>query len=392
MGILFMRKVFLFFFLMVTFIANSMVENFGKSLQFKEDIGVLNVETQIDSQIEKVNSKIVFSMSYASIFGRTLYPSFIYTYAEISNQNNRKEEFKYFVGTIYSNKNFEGRIRIKENKFIKETNIDISVNLGKNEIRIDPLWKFEEFIKMLIPGQIFFSFELIDKKTEKVLANSDIQLSYRSISECVYALKDDEGEILDFYSYFASYVNEDSLFIEDFLKEAGENWKYLNKETEGYIPEFQGWLGYQRGAYYAWVQAFMICYGLYNRGIQYSSITDTSNASSTVFSQNVRFVDNTILNAQANCVDGSVLIASILEKIGIRTSLVIQNTEESSHMFLAFSEEKNSFDTNKLKYIETTAISTGDEKAICPRNIKITPETKFINIREARAKGIKPIQ
>ena len=254
------------------------------------------------------------------------------------------------------------------------------------------MWKFEEFIKMLIPGQIFFSFELIDKKTEKVLANSDIQLSYRSISECVYALKDDEGEILDFYSYFASYVNEDSLFIEDFLKEAGENWKYLNKETEGYIPEFQGWLGYQRGAYYAWVQAFMICYGLYNRGIQYSSITDTSNASSTVFSQNVRFVDNTILNAQANCVDGSVLIASILEKIGIRTSLVIQNTEESSHMFLAFSEEKNSFDTNKLKYIETTAISTGDEKAICPRNIKITPETKFINIREARAKGIKPIQ
>ena len=94
MGILFMRKVFLFFFLMVTFIANSMVENFGKSLQFKEDIGVLNVETQIDSQIEKVNSKIVFSMSYASIFGRTLYPSFIYTYAEISNQNKSKEEVK----------------------------------------------------------------------------------------------------------------------------------------------------------------------------------------------------------------------------------------------------------------------------------------------------------
>ena len=383
-----MRKVVLFFFLIVTFIANSMVGDFGELLQFKEDIEVLNIETQIDSQIEKKNSKIVFSMSYASIFNKTLYPSFIYTYAEISNQSNRKEEFKYFVGTIYS----EGRIRIKENKFIKETNIDIPVSLGKNEIRIDPLWKFEEFIKMVIPGQLFFSFELIDKKTEKVLANSDILLSYRAISECVYALKDDEGEILDFNSYFASYVNEDSLFIEDFLKEASENWKYLNKTTEGYVPEFQGWLGYQGGSYYTWVQAFMICYGLYNRGIQYSSITDTSNASSTVFSQNVRFVDNTILNAQANCVDGSVLIASILEKIGIRTSLVIQSTEESSHMFLAFSEEKNSFDINKLKYIETTAINTGDERAICPLNIKITPETKFINIREARAEGIKPIQ
>ena len=57
-----MRKVVLFFFLIVTFIANSMVGDFGELLQFKEDIEVLNIETQIDSQIEKKSLSILLAL------------------------------------------------------------------------------------------------------------------------------------------------------------------------------------------------------------------------------------------------------------------------------------------------------------------------------------------
>jgi hypothetical protein len=51
-----------------------------------------------------------------------------------------------------------------------------------------------------------------------------------------------------------------------------------------------------------------------------------------VASQTVRFLDDTIDATQANCVDGSVLMASILRKIGIDVHLVMV----PQHCFLAF--------------------------------------------------------
>ena len=71
---------------------------------------------------------------------------------------------------------------------------------------------------------------------------------------------------------------------------------------------------------------------LQQRGIRYSSITRTANEDPNISSQHVRLIDQSIKLKQANCVDGTVLFASILRKIDIAPFLVMV----PGHMFLGF--------------------------------------------------------
>ncbi|HEX8897531.1 MAG TPA: hypothetical protein VF751_02440, partial [Chthoniobacterales bacterium] len=66
--------------------------------------------------------------------------------------------------------------------------------------------------------------------------------------------------------------------------------------------------------------------------LQYSSTTATPGGSETVQSQFVRFIDQSLGNTQANCVDGSVLFASLLRKISIEPFLVTI----PGHMYVGF--------------------------------------------------------
>src|ERR1043166_6711375 len=92
-------------------------------------------------------------------------------------------------------------------------------------------------------------------------------------------------------------------------------------------------LGYQRNDPAEVVrQVFAIWSALQKRGIQYSSTTTTPGGSEAVYSQFVRFLDQSITNTQANCVDGSVLFASILRKISIKPFLVTI----PGHMYVGF--------------------------------------------------------
>jgi hypothetical protein len=67
---------------------------------------------------------------------------------------------------------------------------------------------------------------------------------------------------------------------------------------------------------------FSIWAALQARGIHYSSVTTTPGGTQTVYHQHVRFIEESLQNEQANCVDGSVLFCSILRKLGMRTFLV----------------------------------------------------------------------
>ena len=80
-----------------------------------------------------------------------------------------------------------------------------------------------------------------------------------------------------------------------------------------------------------------------------SSITDVPGGSQAVNSQYVRFLDQSISNTQANCVDGSVLFSSILKKIGLRPFLVLV----PGHMYLGVYLDK---DGDDFVGIETTMI------------------------------------
>jgi hypothetical protein len=144
----------------------------------------------------------------------------------------------------------------------------------------------------------------------------------RSINDCpFYVLWDEEGENFDDYSWmFAAYVNENHPWIDGILKEALQS---------GLVSSFTG---YQSGDPSEVIsQVFAIWNVLQRRGIKYSDISTTT-PSKFVISQQVRFLDDSINATQANCVDGSVLMASVLRKIGLDAYLVMV----PGHCFLAF--------------------------------------------------------
>ncbi len=109
---------------------------------------------------------------------------------------------------------------------------------------------------------------------------------------------------------FAGFVTEDAPWLDELLKQAFQGAAI-------------GAIGYQRDEAAVHQQVAVICDHLRSRGFRYSSITATSGSSARVASQIVRFPSDSVRTSQANCIDGTVLMASILRKFGIEPIIVL---------------------------------------------------------------------
>lgn len=111
--------------------------------------------------------------------------------------------------------------------------------------------------------------------------------------------------------------------------------------------------GYQN----AWNSVDKQVYALWNvlqkRNFRYSSVSNTSLSSNVVFSQRVRTFDDALESSQINCVDGSVLFASMLRAIGIQPILV----RMPGHMFVGYYMDVSKTERN---FLETTMIGDVD--------------------------------
>ena len=67
-------------------------------------------------------------------------------------------------------------------------------------------------------------------------------------------------------------------------------------------------------------------------------------------SQRLRLPSETLAKKIANCLDGAVLFASLLEAFGIQTALVFTGTGDSAHAFVAWEASANS---GQWRYLET---------------------------------------
>ncbi len=167
-----------------------------------------------------------------------------------------------------------------------------------------------------------------------------------SINDCLFAIDDTD------YSYlFASYVNEDHPWVDRILRDALET---------GIVDAFDGYQSGDRDEVLK--QIYAIWDVMQRRGMKYSSITATSARSESTMSQHVRLFDHAIRAKQANCVDGSVLLAAVLRKIGLDVYLVVL----PAHMYLAVSlDEKDRIRFGRnLIGLETTMMGASDEGTI----------------------------
>lgn len=157
------------------------------------------------------------------------------------------------------------------------------------------------------PASVSFRVVIDGKEVEE----KSTVVTVRSINDCPLLFQNGETQY-DTSFAFACYVNEQHPFIDKLLREALDR---------GVVKNFIGYQGKTEVS--VLTQVYAIWDVLVARDVRYSSITKTAAESDLVFGQNVRLLEDTINNQQANCVDGSVLLVSILRKIGIEAELVL---------------------------------------------------------------------
>ena len=164
-----------------------------------------------------------------------------------------------------------------------------------------------------------------------------VTVSLRPLAEALYFVRDGSDSV-DLSWIFAAYVDERGAAVERALEAAVKS---------DIVDKFDGYAGADPDRVYR--QVWAIWQALTEHGIRYSSADPAVGRGPRVFSQRVRFIDETWNDRSANCVDGSVLIASVLQRIGLRSFLVLV----PGHAFVGFYTDA---DAQHAAYLETTLL------------------------------------
>ena len=304
-------------------------------------------------------SDVDFAVSYAEVFEQTFYPSLVLGLASYVAKDENELDLIDFQLTN-PREETQVVIKLKASMLNEETTFRETLR-GKGQTFTFALpisWDYQQLRTLTRPGNVNLTFTcLIDGEEidEQVL-----RLSYRSVNECVYGMVID-GEYQDWKSMFAAYVNEDNPNVDVFLKEA---------LATNIVSSF---IGYQGDTADVLDQVRAAWYVLQQQGVSYSSITNTSNAAQKVHTQNVRFFEEVYNNQQANCVDGSVFLSSILKKVDILPFLVL----EPGHMYLGFYASPD----RTLPYLlETTTVGFVDLQDIYIQDNQAFGIEKYVNL------------
>jgi hypothetical protein len=175
-----------------------------------------------------------------------------------------------------------------------------------------------------------------------------VMASLRPLSEALYFVRDGR-ESVDLSWIFAAYVDEEDPVVERVLDMALQS---------GIVDKFDG---YRSPADAVYRQVWAIWQALAARGIRYSATDPGIARGPRVFSQRVRLLEQTWADRSANCIDGSVLIASVLQRIGLRSFLVLV----PGHAFVGFYSDAQA---SHAAYLETTLLGAP------PPRVAGTPE------------------
>lgn len=234
------------------------------------------------------------------------------------------------------------RIEVGESPFFRHSVSEFVLPQKKVHYTIYPdiIWNYERLRnnEMAEPISVAIKVEVNGKS----LGQKVRTFSVRSINECLTGYMDHRNRYHPTYMFFAAYVNEENPLIDGILREA------LNTRI---VDRFLGYQSHQKG--YVDRQVYALWNVLQKRKFRYSSISYSSLSSNVVFSQRVRTFDDALKASQINCVDGSVLFASLLRAINIDPILV----RIPGHMFVGYYTDPSH---REAEYLETTMIGDVD--------------------------------
>lgn len=223
------------------------------------------------------------------------------------------------------------KVTIKENNFIAPTTWSGTIPKAKRQYFIAPKVNYKLDRLPGVTQQAPLNVDIEVEVNGKSLGQKTETLQVHSINDCPYGVAESEDTVdyqnagkgsVDLGWMYAAYVNENYPRLDKILQEA---------MATKVVDKFDGYEGNDPAKVLK--QVFAIWTALEKKGVKYNPIAETpGGAPSPVKSQFVRFLDQSIDMPQASCIDGSVLFASLLRKIGIDSFLV----GLPHHMYVAF--------------------------------------------------------
>jgi len=284
-------------------------------------------------------------------FGDDFYPSYVLataTWSKDVNYNYENSNYKHYgdnngyfgvslqnfpVGSIV-------RIEIEGEPLVNKSSYTATItHKGVSEIFPIVDYDYEALKNVNQPKPVNFKYKIyinnqpIDEKLETVWV--------RSVNEALLRYIDHHGYKHKVDFIFAAYVNENEPRLDPIL---GQVLDY------GIID---GWQGNMVSEEEVIKQVFALWYHFQKQGFKYSNIGIESGNEERSTGQVIRFVGEALNTKQANCIDGTVLFASFLHKIGLMVSIVLV----PEHAYLAFELDQEG--TRKMA-LETTMMGDLD--------------------------------
>lgn len=341
-----------------------------------------------------------FEVQAIGIFGKDLFPSLILTMAGLKRKDGSKFGETSMAGVYVPN------IR-KGDSYEVEISADQFMNVGKKTFTFE-----EDRAGAILMPEINYEFTALSKVKQTMPFNVKYKVTrndgqtfeeaqvwrVHQINDCPLSLKQHrvgkDGRLTteDNWNFprntFAGYVNENHPWIDAILAEA------LNV---GVVDLFLGpgdWSDTAR----IQNELTSIWQALKFRGVTYSNIP-TSASEGDAQMQHVRFFEECIGNAQANCIDGTVMLASLYRKIGYDVGialvpghayLVITNGTDVAFALETTMIGTHSFDSAVKTATENDTYSLRQIARMSEEEIR-SKKILYINISDARKAGVDPI-
>jgi hypothetical protein len=164
-----------------------------------------------------------------------------------------------------------------------------------------------------------------------------------AINDCLTSVYQ-AGRIYEVGFLAAAYVNEyNSRLVSTITRHA------LDK---GYVQTFDGYESEDPEQVTRQVEA--IYKTLHDLGFMYSALTQSSVNSNKAGTQSIQFVGDVLTSEQANCVDGTVLFASVLTQVNLRAVMFYIPNE---HAFLGVYRTRQLGEDGGFDVVETTVVN-----------------------------------
>jgi hypothetical protein len=272
------------------------------------------------------------------------------------------------------------QLRIDSALFLQPLQVGVTATAGSAAVSPELPWNYDRLRRTTqMEPQSFLATLLVD---DKPAAQATLACTVHSVNEAVSRIFiASTGQWQDTSVCFAAFVNEDHPWINALLQEA---------VASGGVKAFTG---YQGGPQAALQQAQAVWDALAGRGLSYVNVATDSGTSNLVSTQYVRFLDQSVHDQGANCVDASVLFASILRRIGLRPVLVFR----PGHCFSGFYDAPEG---GRIVAFETTYLGASPFAAAEAEGAKELQTTlpylgsqqySIVDIALCRQQGINPI-